>query len=56
MGGDVGPAVMLAGAARAHKLRDDLCFLIFGDESLLQASLRSTPRSPALRRSSTATM
>jgi glycerol-3-phosphate acyltransferase PlsX len=39
MGGDIGPAVMLAGAARAHSHRDDLCFLIFGDKALVRAEL-----------------
>jgi glycerol-3-phosphate acyltransferase PlsX len=43
MGGDIGPAVMLAGAARAYERRDDLCFLIFGDESLLRAELAKHP-------------
>ena len=32
MGGDVGPAVMVAGAALAHKRRSDISFLLFGDE------------------------
>ena len=39
MGGDVGPSVMLAGAARAHARRDDLHFLLFGDGSAIQAEL-----------------
>ena len=39
MGGDTGPAVMLAGAARAHARRDDLCFLVFGDKALVRAEL-----------------
>jgi glycerol-3-phosphate acyltransferase PlsX len=39
MGGDVGPAVMLAGAARAYQRRSDLSFLLFGDEALLKAEL-----------------
>jgi glycerol-3-phosphate acyltransferase PlsX len=39
MGGDVGPAVMLAGAARAHGQRDDLSFLMFGDKALVRAEL-----------------
>jgi glycerol-3-phosphate acyltransferase PlsX len=39
MGGDTGPAVMLAGAARAHARRDDLCFLLFGDKALIRAEL-----------------
>jgi glycerol-3-phosphate acyltransferase PlsX len=40
MGGDVGPAVMLAGAARAHERRDDLHFLFFGDGARIEAELR----------------
>jgi glycerol-3-phosphate acyltransferase PlsX len=39
MGGDVGPEVMLAGAARAWRRRQDLSFLLFGDESALKAEL-----------------
>ena len=39
MGGDVGPEVMLAGAARAHRRRQDLSFLLFGDEPTLTAEL-----------------
>jgi glycerol-3-phosphate acyltransferase PlsX len=39
MGGDTGPAVMLAGAARAHERHSDLCFLIFGDKALVRAEL-----------------
>jgi glycerol-3-phosphate acyltransferase PlsX len=39
MGGDVGPAVMLAGAALAYKRRDDLSFLLFGDGAALKAEL-----------------
>jgi len=39
MGGDVGPAVMLAGAALAWRRRDDLSFLLFGDESAIRAEL-----------------
>jgi glycerol-3-phosphate acyltransferase PlsX len=35
MGGDKGPAVMVAGVARAHRRDSTLRFLIFGDESLL---------------------
>ncbi len=36
MGGDTGPAVMVAGAARAHQRRADLSFLMFGDRSAIQ--------------------
>jgi glycerol-3-phosphate acyltransferase PlsX len=39
MGGDTGPSVMLAGAARAYEARDDLSFLIFGDKSAVGAEL-----------------
>ena len=39
MGGDVGPAVMLAGAALAWRRRDDLSFLLFGDEPTIRAEL-----------------
>ena len=43
MGGDVGPAVMLAGAARAHERRGDLCFIMFGDEAKIRAELAKHP-------------
>jgi len=43
MGGDVGPAVMLAGAARAHQRRSDLHFMMFGDKSLIQDELAKHP-------------
>jgi phosphate acyltransferase len=39
MGGDSGPAVMIAGAALAFERRDDLHFLLFGDESAIRAEL-----------------
>jgi glycerol-3-phosphate acyltransferase PlsX len=39
MGGDTGPAVMLAGAARAYKRRPDLRFILFGDEAAIRAEL-----------------
>ncbi len=39
MGGDTGPPVMLAGAARAHQARPDLSFLLFGDNSAIRAEL-----------------
>jgi glycerol-3-phosphate acyltransferase PlsX len=39
MGGDTGPSVMLAGAARAHEARADFSFLIFGDKSAIGAEL-----------------
>jgi len=40
MGGDSGPAVMVAGAARAWRRRDDLSFLLFGDEAQIAAELK----------------
>src|SRR3546814_17219458 len=43
MGGDVGPAVMVAGAARAHQRRGDLHFLLFGDEAAICAELDKHP-------------
>jgi glycerol-3-phosphate acyltransferase PlsX len=43
MGGDVGPAVMLAGAARAYEHRNDLHFLMFGDSGPIQAELAKHP-------------
>lgn len=39
MGGDSGPAVMVAGAARARARRSDLSFLLFGDETAIRAEL-----------------
>jgi phosphate acyltransferase len=39
MGGDVGPEVMLAGAARAFRRRPDLSFILFGDEPALAGQL-----------------
>ena len=39
MGGDVGPAVMIAGAARALASRSDLSFLLFGDEAAIRREL-----------------
>jgi glycerol-3-phosphate acyltransferase PlsX len=41
MGGDTGPAVMVAGAARAHQRRSDLRFLLFGDEERIRAELKA---------------
>ncbi|MDP8993398.1 MAG: phosphate acyltransferase PlsX [Pseudomonadota bacterium] len=43
MGGDDGPAVMVAGAARAHRRRSDLRFLLFGDEPAVAAELGRHP-------------
>ena len=43
MGGDIGPAVMVAGAALALKRRSDLTFLLFGDETAIRAELARFP-------------
>jgi len=43
MGGDTGPAVMIGGADRALKRRDDLSFLMFGDKAPIRASLEEYP-------------
>ena len=48
MGGDVGPAVMLAGAALAYERRDDLSFLLFGDETALKRELAAHARLSAV--------
>src|SRR5690349_24338465 len=39
MGGDTGPAVMVAGAARARQRRSDLSFLLFGDKKAIKDEL-----------------
>ena len=39
MGGDTGPAVMVAGAALAFERRNDLSFLLFGDEAAIRREL-----------------
>ena len=39
MGGDVGPEVMVAGAARAFGRRQDLSFILFGDQGRLRSEL-----------------
>src|SRR3569832_914705 len=44
MGGDTGPAVMLAGASLSFDRRDDLSFLLFGDETALGVELARYPR------------
>jgi glycerol-3-phosphate acyltransferase PlsX len=44
MGGDVGPQVMLAGAAIAYERRDDLSFLLMGDEAAIRAELAQHQR------------
>ena len=43
MGGDVGPAVMIAGADLAYKRRSDLSFILFGDEQSLKQELSGRP-------------
>jgi glycerol-3-phosphate acyltransferase PlsX len=43
MGGDVGPAVMIAGAELAYKRRTDLSFILFGDEEALKLELANRP-------------
>ena len=43
MGGDGGPAVILAGAARALRLEPDLSFLLYGDEAQVRAALAEHP-------------
>ncbi|MFN3387316.1 MAG: phosphate acyltransferase PlsX [Allosphingosinicella sp.] len=43
MGGDIGPQVMIAGAALALERRDDLSFLLFGDEAAIRAELNGRP-------------
>src|SRR4051812_6543117 len=48
MGGDVGPAVMVAGAALAFKRRSDLSFLMFGDEDRIRAELAKSPELGAI--------
>ena len=48
MGGDVGPAVMVAGAALAYKRRSDISFLLFGDESAIRAELAKVPELAAV--------
>jgi len=39
MGGDAGPAAMVAGIARAHRRDRSLRFLVFGDETLVAAEV-----------------
>jgi glycerol-3-phosphate acyltransferase PlsX len=43
MGGDIGPEVIVAGAAQAWRRRDDLAFILFGDEALIAAELTKFP-------------
>src|SRR3982751_6266267 len=44
MGGDSGPEVMIAGAALAFDRRDDIHFLLFGDETAIGVELARYPR------------
>lgn len=44
MGGDSGPAAMVAGVARAHRRDPELRFLIFGDEKLIRPELKRNQR------------
>src|SRR3954468_199167 len=48
MGGDSGPAVMVAGAALSFDRRDDLHFLLFGDETAIGVELVRYPRLAAV--------
>ncbi len=43
MGGDVGPAVMIAGMARAHRRDKSLQFDVYGDEALIAPELKKHP-------------
>jgi glycerol-3-phosphate acyltransferase PlsX len=43
MGGDVGVAVMVAGAERAYKRRSDLAFILFGDQAQIESELAQRP-------------
>ena len=43
MGGDTGPQVMVAGAARAYRRRSDLHFILFGDEAAIRSELDLHP-------------
>ena len=43
MGGDTGPAVIVAGAARAYRRRSDICFTLFGDEAQIRVELAKYP-------------
>jgi len=44
MGGDSGPAAMIAGIVRAHRHDSSLGFLIFGEERLIRPELEKHPR------------
>jgi glycerol-3-phosphate acyltransferase PlsX len=43
MGGDSGPAAMVAGMARARRKHAGVCFEVFGDEALIQPELGRYP-------------
>ena len=43
MGGDTGPAAMVAGMARARRKNPDLSFELFGDEALIAPELKKHP-------------
>src|SRR5688500_2654139 len=43
MGGDIGPAVMVAGMARARRKDRGLCFDVYGDESKIAPELSRQP-------------
>ena len=43
MGGDTGPAAMVAGMARARRKNADICFELFGDEALIKPELTRHP-------------
>lgn len=44
MGGDGGPAAMIAGIERAYRRDSSLCFLIYGDEIRIQEELKKQRR------------
>ena len=44
MGGDGGPAAMIAGIERAHRSDPSLCFVIYGDEARIRDELRKHRR------------
>jgi glycerol-3-phosphate acyltransferase PlsX len=50
MGGDIGPAVMLAGAETAYRRRSDLSFSLFGDDAAIRAELAARPQLAAISR------
>ena len=43
MGGDTGPAAMVAGMARSRRKNRDICFELFGDEALIAPELARHP-------------